>query len=72
MTNINSTLSTAKPKANPNNMNSLKTKFGKLSDSDLTAISQDPSLALGKIQSAYGYSKEKAAEEYKNFQDGEK
>ena len=46
---------------------SVKTKWGKLTDDDLTAISGQTEKLLGLLQTRYGYAKEKAEEEYKAF-----
>ena len=46
---------------------SVKTKWGKLTDDDLTAISGQTEKLLGMLQTRYGYAKEKAEEEYKTF-----
>ena len=46
---------------------SVKTKWGKLTDDDLTAISGQTEKLLGMQQTRYGYAKEKAEEEYKAF-----
>jgi len=46
---------------------SVKTKWGKLTDDDLTAISGQSEKLLGLLQTRYGYAKEKAEEEYKTF-----
>ena len=46
---------------------SVKTKWGKLTDDDLTAISRQTEKLLGMLQTRYGYAKEKAEEEYKAF-----
>ena len=46
---------------------SVKTKWGKLTDDDLTAISGQTEKLLGMLQTRYGYAKEKAEEEYKAF-----
>ena len=46
---------------------SVKTKWGKLTDDDLTAISGQTEKLLGLLQTRYGYAKEKAEEEYKTF-----
>ncbi len=68
-TNTNTTSnSNSNPKMNPSAMRgALKQKFGKLSEADLKEIDENPSVAADKIQSAYGYSKDKAAEEYESF-----
>ena len=46
---------------------SVKTKWGKLTDDDLTAISGQTEKLLGMLQTRYGYAKEKAEEENKAF-----
>ena len=46
---------------------SVKTKWGKLTDDDLTAISGQTEKLWGMLQTRYGYAKEKAEEEYKAF-----
>ena len=45
----------------------IKEKWGKLTDDDLTQIEGKQEKLLGVLQQKYGYSKEKADEEYKQF-----
>ncbi|HEY3276180.1 MAG TPA: CsbD family protein [Syntrophorhabdaceae bacterium] len=45
----------------------IKEKWGKLTDDDLTQIEGKQEKLLGILQKTYGYSKEKAEEEYKTF-----
>jgi len=46
---------------------SVKAKWGNLTDDDLTEIEGMQEKLLGLLQTKYGYSKEKAEEEYKGF-----
>lgn len=46
----------------------VKEKWGKLTDNDLTEINGQREQMLGKLQSLYGYSKEQAEKEWKDFQ----
>lgn len=46
----------------------LKQKWGKLTDDDLTQINGKREELLGKLQSHYGFAKEKAEEELKSFE----
>ncbi len=45
----------------------VKQKWGKLTDDDLTQIEGKEEQLLGVLQKRYGYSKEKAQEEYERF-----
>ncbi len=45
----------------------LKVKWGKLTDDDLTQIEGNAEKLLGLIQKRYGYSKDKAEQEYDEF-----
>ena len=45
----------------------VKAKWGKLTDDDLTKVSGQSEKLLGLLQTKYGYTKEKAEEEYKHF-----
>jgi len=45
----------------------VKQKWGKLTDDDLTQIEGKEEQLLGLLQKRYGYAKEKAEEEYKEF-----
>ncbi len=45
----------------------IKEKWGKLTDDDLTQIEGKQEKLLGLLQQRYGYSKEKAEEEYTQF-----
>jgi uncharacterized protein YjbJ (UPF0337 family) len=50
----------------------IKVKWGKLTDDDLTAVNGKAEQLQGLLQTRYGYTKEKAAEEYKDFINGHK
>jgi Uncharacterized protein conserved in bacteria len=45
-----------------------KEKWGKLTDDDLTVIEGKREQLVGKIQERYGYAKERAEEEVKNWE----
>ena len=45
----------------------VKKRWGKLTDDDLMVISGKKEKLVGALQTKYGYSKEKAEEEYKSF-----
>jgi uncharacterized protein YjbJ (UPF0337 family) len=45
----------------------LKQQFSRLSDEDMEAIEMNPESAAARIQNVYGYSREKAIEEFNNF-----
>ena len=45
----------------------IKEKWGKLTDDDLNEIRGNKEALIGKIQSRYGYAKEKAEEELAHF-----
>jgi uncharacterized protein YjbJ (UPF0337 family) len=45
----------------------IKVKWGKLSDDDLTAVEGKKEKLLGILQQKYGYAKDKAEQEYKDF-----
>jgi uncharacterized protein YjbJ (UPF0337 family) len=45
----------------------LKQKWGKLTDDDVTQIEEMEYKLMGLLQKRYGYTKEKAAEEYEEF-----
>lgn len=45
----------------------VKAKWGKLTDDDLTTVNGQSEKLLGLLQTKYGYTKEKAEEEYKHF-----
>ncbi len=47
----------------------VKTKWGKLTDDDLTEIEGNTEKFAGILQKRYGYSKDEAEREYKNFMD---
>lgn len=47
----------------------VKEKFGKLTDNDLTAINGKREALLGKLQTRYGYAKDKAEEELASFEE---
>ena len=46
---------------------SVKEQWGNLTDNDITEIEGQQEKLVGLLQSKYGYSKEKAEEEYKKF-----
>jgi len=46
---------------------SVKENWGKFTDEDITEIEGKQEKLLGLLQKTYGYSKEKADEEYKQF-----
>jgi uncharacterized protein YjbJ (UPF0337 family) len=46
----------------------VKTQWGKLTDSDLDQIEGQSEKLIGKIQERYGYAKDKAEQEFNNFQ----
>lgn len=46
----------------------IKEKWGKLTDDDIKQIDGRRETFLGKLQSRYGYEKEKAEEELANFE----
>ena len=46
----------------------VKTQWGKLTDSDMDQIEGQSEKLIGKIQERYGYAKDKAEEEFRNFQ----
>jgi uncharacterized protein YjbJ (UPF0337 family) len=45
----------------------IKTKWGKLTDDDLTEIEGKEEKLLGLLQKRHGYAKDKAEQEYKEF-----
>jgi len=45
----------------------VKQKWGKLTDDDLAQVEGKEEQLLGLLQKRYGYAKEKAEEEYKEF-----
>ena len=45
----------------------VKARWGKLTDDDITEISGESEKLLGVLQIRYGYAKEKADTEYKEF-----
>lgn len=46
----------------------VKNQWGKLTDDDLTEVSGKRDILLGKIQSRYGYAKDKAEQELLEFE----
>jgi uncharacterized protein YjbJ (UPF0337 family) len=50
----------------------VKKRWGKLTNNDLMVISGEKEKLVGSLQTKYGYSKDKAEEEYKSFIDGQK
>ncbi len=51
---------------------SVKEKWGNLTDDDLTEVEGKEEKLLGLLQTKYGYTKDKAEEEYKGFISGYK
>ncbi|QDR81264.1 CsbD family protein [Sporomusa termitida] len=45
----------------------VKEKWGKLTDDDLTTVEGKSEKLMGLLQTKYGYTKDKAEEEYKSF-----
>jgi uncharacterized protein YjbJ (UPF0337 family) len=45
----------------------VKEKWGKLTDDDLTRVEGNKEKLLGLLQQKYGYAKDKAEQEYKDF-----
>jgi uncharacterized protein YjbJ (UPF0337 family) len=45
----------------------VKVKWGKLTDDDLTAVEGEKEKLIGILQQKYGYAKDKAEQEYKDF-----
>jgi uncharacterized protein YjbJ (UPF0337 family) len=45
----------------------VKEKWGKLTDDDLTQVEGSEEKLLGLLQKKYGYAKDKAEKEYKDF-----
>src|SRR5660398_225062 len=45
----------------------VKAKWGKLTDDDLTQVEGNKEQLLGLLQQKYGYAKDKAEQEYKDF-----
>ncbi len=50
----------------------IKAKWGKLTDDDLTEIGGNEEKLIGILQKRYGYSKDDAEKEYKEFMAGRK
>jgi uncharacterized protein YjbJ (UPF0337 family) len=48
---------------------SLKQTWGKLTDDDLTSLDGGVDSIIGKVQKAYGFTKERATEEFDKFKD---
>lgn len=46
----------------------IKEKWGKLTDNDVTEINGKREALLGKLETRYGYAKEKAEKELANFE----
>jgi uncharacterized protein YjbJ (UPF0337 family) len=46
----------------------IKEKWGKLTDDDIAQINGKKEELLGKLQTRYGYAKDKAEKELKNFE----
>ncbi|RJQ23048.1 MAG: CsbD family protein [Nitrospiraceae bacterium] len=47
----------------------VKTKWGKLTDDDLTTVEGNEEKLLGLLQQRYGYARDKAEQDYKEFMD---
>ncbi|HZW36122.1 MAG: CsbD family protein [Deltaproteobacteria bacterium] len=45
----------------------VKAKWGKLTDDDLTAVEGKKEKLMGILQQKYGYARDKAEQEYKDF-----
>ncbi len=50
----------------------VKKRWGKLTDDDLMMISGEKEKLVGLLQTRYGYSKDKAEDEYRVFIEGKK
>jgi uncharacterized protein YjbJ (UPF0337 family) len=50
----------------------VKKRWGKLTDNELMEISGEKEKLVGALQTKYGYSKDKAEDEYKSFMGGKK
>ncbi len=50
----------------------VKKRWRKLTDNELMVISGEKEKLVGALQTKYGYSKDKAEDEYKSFIDGQK
>ena len=50
----------------------VKAKWGELTDDELTTVDGKSEKLMGLLQTKYGYTKEKAQEEYKSFIDSHK
>ncbi|MGH8215541.1 MAG: CsbD family protein [Rhodanobacteraceae bacterium] len=48
----------------------LKTRWGKLTDDDLTAASGSAEYLTGKVQERYGIAKDEARDQVRNFESG--
>ena len=46
----------------------VQTQWGKLTDSDMDQIAGQSEKLIGKLQEKYGYAKDRAEEEFQNFQ----
>jgi len=51
---------------------SVKAKWGNLTDDDVTKVEGQSEKLVGILQKKYGYSKDKAQEEYNQFMDDHK
>ena len=51
---------------------SVKAKWGNLTDDDVTKVEGQSEKLVGILQKKYGYSKDKAQEEYNKFMDDHK
>jgi len=51
---------------------SVKAKWGNLTDDDVTEVEGQSEKLVGILQTKYGYSKDKAQEEYNQFMDDHK
>jgi uncharacterized protein YjbJ (UPF0337 family) len=50
---------------------SVRSKWGKLTDDDLTEIQGETEKMIGKLQERYGYNRERAHKELNDFLDAE-
>ncbi len=50
----------------------VKAKWGEITDDELTTVDGKSEKLMGLLQTKYGYTKEKAQEEYKSFIDSHK
>jgi len=50
----------------------IKAKWGKLTDDDLTLVNGESEKLMGALQTRYGYTRDKAKEEYDQFINNQK